>query len=246
MKQRGGGLLFLVAAVLTGLLAAVLAVRAIAGREVRIQVYVAKQEIAAFAPLQPEQFELTQVPATLVPADAVKDLKEAEGRYARGLLLTGTVLRQGHLATARTPGAVTARLTEANLPGARALAINVDLAAGVGGTIQAGDKVDVIAAVKVDNGADAGGATPLAKVVARAVPVLHSMPPNDSGRKGYVVLQVSPELAEEIIFTQMAGTVHLQLNPYNADARAAETKGMTPQRFVDKYGLAMAAPPEKP
>lgn len=241
MKQRGGGLWFLAAAVAAGLLAAILAVRAIAGREVRILVYAARQEIAAFAPLTPDLFEGRLVPAQLVPADAVRDLKEADGRFARGLLLPGEILRQGHLATARTPGAVAARLTEANQPGARALAIAVDQAAGVGGTVQAGDRVDVIAAIKIEAGGG-GAAVPVAKVIARAVPVLHALPPADTGRKGVVVLQVTPELAEEITFAQMAGTVHLQLNPYNTDPRAGETRGVTPQRFLDKYGLAAGAP----
>lgn len=240
MKQRSGGLWFMVAAVLAGLLAAILAIRAIAGREVRTQVFVATKEIPAFAPLSPEQFQATAMPAYLAPADAVRDLKEIDGRFARGLLLEGTVLRQGHLATARAPGAVAARLTEANLPGARALALQVDMATGVGGTIQAGDKVDVLAAVKVETGS--GPAVPVAKVIARAVPVLHAVPPADSGRKGVVVLQVSPGLAEEIIFAEMAGGIHLELNPYHTDPRAAETPGMTPQRFLEKYGLAPAAP----
>lgn len=234
MKRKAGGLWFLAAALATGLLAAVLAVRAVAERERQVQVYVTVQDVQPFAALTPELFRREPVPARLAPADAVRDLAEIDQRYARTLLLEGTVLRAGHLATADSPGAVTAHLTETGTPASRALALEVNLETGVGGTLQAGDRVDVIVAVSLNTET---GSLPVAKIVARAARVLYAQPPSDTGRQGTVVLEVTPDLAEEIAFAQMAGKVYLAANPFHTDPEAALTEGMTPERFLEKYGL---------
>lgn len=234
MKRRTGGTWFLATAVLAGLLAAVLTVRAITGRETQVQVYVVMEEIQPYAPLTPDLFRLETMPARVVPSDAVVDLTVIDKRFARTLLLKGTVLREGHLALDQAEAAVTARLTEMGSPRSRALAINVDRETGVGGTVQAGDKVDVIVAVKVDT---PQGTLPVAKVIARAVPVLYAQAPTDNGRKGFVVVEVTPEVAEEIAFAQMAGSVYLATNPYNADLDAANTAGVTPEKFLQKHQM---------
>lgn len=241
MQRRAGGMWFLAAAVAAGLLAALLTVQAIRGREVQVQVYVAAREIPAFAALKPDLFQAGQVPLRLVPADAIRDLHAVEGRFTRTVLLPGEVLREGHLARPGARDAVTARLTEAGQPGARALALPVDPATGVAGTLQPGDRVDVIAAVKLQ--LNSGQTLQVAKVIARAVPVLHAQPPSNMGGKGVVVLQVTPELAEEIAFAQTAGTVYLESYPLDGDPAAAETRGMTPQRFAEKYGLVVPGRP---
>lgn len=237
MKRRGGGLWFLTTAILAGILAAVLAIRAISDREVQVRVYEAEREIAAYTPLEPRMFRERWLPRRLVTADVVQDLKQVEGRYARTTLLPGEVIREGHLASTGAPGAVAARLTEAGGPEARALALSVDAGTGVGGTILAGDRVDVVAAVKVET--TTGPATPIAKVIAAGVPVLYVEAPGEVGRKGTVVLQVTPAQAEEIAFAQMVGTIYLATNPYNADPAAADTPGVTPERFLSRYRVVV-------
>lgn len=237
MRQRSGGFWFLVAAVAAGLMAAVLTLRAIDGRESRVTVWVAKRTIEAFAEFRVQDFEAVPYPAQVVPADAVREIDVVAGRFARTLILEGTLLRSSHVASSEPRSAVAARLTEARRPGHRALALPIDAATGVGGTVMAGDRVDIIAAVTLNS--PGAGNLPFAKVMARGVTVLYAEPPTDTGRRGTVVLEVTPELAEEIAFAQMAGSVYLATNPYDADLSAAETQGMTPERFMEKYGIQL-------
>lgn len=238
MKQRNGGLWFLLAAVAAGLMAAILTMRAIDGREARKNIWVAERTIEAFTVLRPDDFRVAPYPTQAVPRDAVQDVQAVSGRYTRGLILEGSILQEGHLTSGQTPSAVAARLTDANRPGYRALALPIDSATGVGGTVAAGDRVDIIAAVTISS--HGAGSIPIAKVIARGVTVLFAEPPADTGRRGTVVLEVTPSLAEEVAFAQMAGSVYLATNPYNADLNAALTEGMTPERFLAKYGVRLA------
>lgn len=233
MRQRSGGMMILAVSIVAGLMAAVLSVSFLRGITRSTTVLVANQEIAAFTPLSPNMFSIQQMPSSAVPADAVKDVSALTGRYARTMLLTGTVVRQGHMATASgNTGSLAAKLTETGMPGMRALAIPVDNATGVGGTIEAGDKVDIIAAVRIDR--QNGPATTFSKIIANAVPVLHRTEA-DSSAKSTVVVMVTPQQAEEIAYSQLAGTIYLATNPYKVEAQAEKTTGVTPDIFMQRY-----------
>ncbi|MFZ5825163.1 MAG: Flp pilus assembly protein CpaB [Bacillota bacterium] len=232
MHRRAGGLVILLLSLAAGLLAAMLAVGYLQGAAETAPVLVASQEIAPFTPLSPALFRVEHWPARAVPDDALTDASALTGRYARGLILQGTALRAGHLAAASgATGSLAARLTETGQPNTRALAIPVDDATGVGGTIQPGDRVDIIAAVRVER--EKAPATTLAKVIARAVPVLHRTEGTDSGRTT-VVVQVSPEAAEEIAYAQLAGTIYLATAPYGSDL-GPPTEGVTPDKFLERH-----------
>ncbi|HWI66248.1 MAG TPA: Flp pilus assembly protein CpaB [Symbiobacteriaceae bacterium] len=235
MRQRSGGMVILVVSIVAGLIAALLSVSFLKGVARSTTVLVATQEISAFTPLSASMFTTQQLPSSAVPADAVKDVSALTGRYARTIILKGTVIRQGHLATSTgSSGSLAAKLTETGQAGMRALAIPVDNATGVGGTIQAGDKVDVIAAVRVER--QNGPATTFSKVIARGIPVLHQTAAEGTS-KATVVVMVSPQQAEEIAYAQLAGTIYLATNPYRIDVEAEKpTTGVTPDSFLQRYG----------
>ncbi len=234
VRQRSSSMVILAVSIVAGLLAALLAVSFLRGVARMTTVLVATQEIAAFTALTPAMFTAQQMPSAAVPADAVLDPSALMGRYARTMLLPGTVIRQGHLASASgASGSLAAKLTETGIPGTRALAIPVDDATGVGGTIQPGDKVDIIAAVRIER--QNGPATEFSKVIAKAVPVLHRTE-GDGTTEGTVVVQVTPQQAEEIAYAQLAGTIYLATNPYRADEQPVETQGVTPDSFLQRHG----------
>lgn len=235
MRQRSGGTVILAISIVAGLLAALLSVSFLRGVAGTTPVLVAVQEIQPFTPLTPQMFSVQQLPGSAVPADAVVDLAALNGRYARTLLLKGTVVRQGHLAMASgDTGTVSARLTETAQPGTRALAIPIDNATGVGGTIQAGERVDIIAAVRIES--TNSPATTFSKVIAQGVPVLHRTEPDNYTTTGTVVVQVTPEQAEEIAFAQLNGKIYLATNPYRTGAETEKTTGVTPDSFIRKHG----------
>lgn len=216
-----------------GLLAALLAAGYLQGAAETAPVLVANREIAPFAPLSPSLFAMEHWPVRAVPADALADPTSLSGRYARALILEGTVLRAGHLATATgAGGSLAARLTETGDPDTRALAIPIDHRTGVGLTVQPGDRVDIIAAVRVER--EKAPAITFAKVIARAVPVLHRTEGELAG-EATVVVQVSPAVAEEIAYAQLAGTITLATNPYQTDLDWPPTEGVTPDRFLERH-----------
>lgn len=234
MRKSPGGMVVLVISIVAGLLAAVLSVSFLQGVTRTTSVLVANQDIPAYTQLDPSMFTLQQLPGNAVPADAVKDPAALTGRYARTMLLKDTVMRQGHLATASgETGSLAAKLTEAGVPGSRAMAIPTDNITDVGGTVQPGDRVDVVASVRLER--QNGPTTTYAKIIARAVPVLHRTEAEGTS-KGSVVLQVTPQQAEDIAFAIGSGTIYLATNPYRLDAEAEQTQGVTPDTFIQRYG----------
>lgn len=234
VKQRSGGLVILVISIVAGLAAALLSVSFLRGVAGTTTVLVATEEIQPFTPLTAAMFAAQQVPGAAVPADAITDAAQLQGRFARTLLLPGTVMRSGHMATtAGRTGSLAARLTESGQPGMRALAIPVDSATGVGGTIEPGDRVDIIAAVRIDRAGTPS--TQFSKIIARSVPVLHRTIEDDMAGRGTVVVQVTPAQAEEIAYAQIAGKIYLATNPYKVDREPQATTGVTPEIFIQRY-----------
>jgi pilus assembly protein CpaB len=234
VRQRSGGMIFLAASIACGLLAALLTVSFLQSQAKMTTVLVAVDDIAPFTPLEISHFATRQWPSQAVPHDAITDAIELQGRYARTLILSGTPIRAGHLAGSAGGGSdLAARLTEVNDPAMRAIAVAVDRAQGVGGTVQPGDKVDVIAAVRVER--ENGPSVTFSKVIARAVPVLYKAE-GEQGGKQHVVLMVTPQQAEEIAYAQMAGTVVLATNPYRTEPQPTQTPGVTPDLFIRRHG----------
>lgn len=234
VKQRSGGLVILVLSIVAGLAAALLSVSFLRGMSGSTMVLVATQEIQPFTPLTAEMFAPQQMPSAAVPADAITDMMQVQGRYARTLLLPGTIMRSGYMAAGSgKSGSLAAKLTESGQPGMRALAIPVDSATGVGGTIEPGDRVDIIAAVRIDR--VNAPATQFSKIIARGVPVLHRTYEDDSEGKGTVVVQVTPAQAEEIAYAQIAGKIYLATNPYRVEKEAPATSGVTPDIFIQRH-----------
>lgn len=233
MKQRSGGSLLLVIALVAGLVAAFLTVSVVRGATRLTSVIVANQEIQPYTAITAQMLTVQQVPASAVAADAVKDPAALVGRYTRSLVLPDSVMRDGYLATAAgNSGSVAAKLSESSVPGARAMAIAVDNTTAVGGTLQVGDRVDVIAAVKIER--TNAPTTTLSKVIAKGVPVLYTTP-SDSAAKATVVVQVNQSMAEEIAYAQISGTVYLATVPYKTELTQVETTGVTPDIFYQRH-----------
>ena len=235
MKKRGSVLLLGISIVLA-LFAALFAVQAVKTFSGAVTAVVAAQELSPFEVVTQAKVKLSEVPAASVPGDAIRSLKELEGKYTRGYVLPGEVLRKGHLAgTGSDRSALSAKLTERKRPEVRAFALPFTAETCVGGALKEGDRVDVIASVKIGSGQQE---VAFAKTVAQNVEVLKVCAPGDNIGKGALVLALTPQQVEDLSFALVNGTVRFALNPLSTDENAAKTPGVTGKAFLERYGFS--------
>lgn len=221
----------LVAAAAAGVVAAVGHAYYLKGLQETEPVVVVARQVEPYTILGEADLRVEQRPKGSAGPGALGDPAQAAGMYTRGLLVPGDILRQAHLAEVQG-GHLATRLAAEGDPSVRAMAVTVRSDTGVANTLKAGDRVDVLASVSVD-------ADTYSKIIAQSVPVLYTTADTAQGTSGNagatVVLQVSPELAEEIAFAQGSGSIWLLAAPQ--DAQAHSTSGMDLAQFRRKYGL---------
>jgi len=240
--MRGNlGRLALLGAFVCALLAAWFNIRFLEAREERFPVLTVVREVPPYTPVGPEAVQMATVPREAVPADAVTDPALLDGRYTRALLIPGTILREAHLVPAGG-SSLAARLAAEPSADVRAMALRVDQATGVAGTLQEGDPVDVLVAINADvteahdAGQDRSPRGTLARVIAHRVPVLH-VQRDDMGGPGGVVRRVAPRPAGEIAFARAHGMGWLLTSPYGGPGEPVVTTGVDRQVFFERYGI---------
>lgn len=233
MKQRSG-ITFLLLGVLSAAAAAILAVRIVQGFNETTPVVVAARDLAPFQVITKDDIKVQEIPTVSVPDDAVKRPEDVVGKYTRDAIYAGETIRQKRLAEARGDrGLLSAQITELQDPTIRAFALPYEPVTAVGGEVKPGDRVDIIASVKIDAG---GGMTVgVGKIVAANVPVLKVTQGSDG--KGAIIVALKPEQIEDIAFALTSGQLRFALNPYTTDVTAAQTKGVTGQGWLQKYGF---------
>lgn len=103
------------------------------------QVLQLNRAVTAYEPVEPDMFEVVEVPERWLPATAVRDVGATAGLVAATDLPDGSVIQEGMLVP--RPGVQ---------PGFREIAIVVDAETGVAGKVQPGDHVDIIATIAGD------------------------------------------------------------------------------------------------
>lgn len=195
------------------------------GPEVR-EVVVAARELVPGVALTEEDLALVPVPQTLVEdGDSYATVEELLGQEPLERVLTGEIVRAERLSGDSAASA----LNRLIVPGARAVAVLTDRAAGVGGLLRPGDRVDVIVTIRPDTnalGADWVTETVLQGVRVLAVDedVLGAQPVEDEdtskrsnrgarpqSRKVLVTLEVLPDEAEKVALGTSRGDIHLSL-----------------------------------
>jgi pilus assembly protein CpaB len=253
MQMKGSyGRYALVGALLCALLAAWMNVRYLKAQEKRVEVLTVVKEVQPYTAIPSDAVKLSTIPQEAAPADALTDAKELEGQYSRALLVPNTVVRKAHLVDAGGSN-LAARLAVEQNHEMRAMALQVNEATGVAGTLKEGDPVDILVAVKPQAREEKGQSKlpdgTLSRVIAQRVPVLF-VQRNQEGGPGTVVLQVTPKTAEEIAFAQSNGMIWLLTSPYGQEGQPVETTGVDQQIFFDRYGIAgdraAAAPAPEP
>jgi len=114
-------------------------------QENQIAVLVAKQDIPKGTVIKPEILETKIFPREYIAPQAVTSLDRISGMIATTPISKGEQITLTKLSFARQAGG----LAEATPVGKRAITINVDSIASVGGMIRPGDYVDLIATIPV-------------------------------------------------------------------------------------------------
>ncbi|PKL48394.1 MAG: Flp pilus assembly protein CpaB [Candidatus Riflebacteria bacterium HGW-Riflebacteria-2] len=211
--------------------------------EVKKPVVVSKKAVAARTRLEEsvikDSFEVKEIIASAVPALAISDIASMTGRYTAITILKGDIMTENRLMDANQ----IPNLARAVPRGKRAVSIAVSKVTSVGGFIQQGDFVDVIATFKPR------GSEPVTKIVLQDIQVLAvggsyqfaggipTMTPAISAAKvDLITLAVTPEELEKIIQLDDSTAFKFVLkNPNDKDKRVI-TKGATQRSVLQEIG----------
>jgi Flp pilus assembly protein CpaB len=234
LKKRGSTL-FLVAAVLFAAMAAFLATKTVKSFNETSLAVVAVKDIEPFVQITKEDIKLTEVPSAAVPTDAIVKVDALVGKYLKSPAYKGDVIREIRIADIKGDrGLMSAQISELGRPDLRAFALPYTGDNGVGGEIQAGDRIDIVASVKMDS---PNGQVGCGKIVGCNVLVLQAEP-GEQNSAGTLIVALAPQQIEDIAFALTSGQVRFALNPYRTDEQAAETTGVTSQDWLTKYGFS--------
>lgn len=141
-RQRRGALLLVLTAL--GAIAVFLAVVVYVGDvSARVgpmtQAIQLNRELTAYEPVEPDMFDVIEVPERWLPDTAIRDVAETAGLVAATDVPGGAMVQEGMLVP--RPGIQ---------PGFREIAIVVDAETGVAGKVRPGDHVDIIATIDAD------------------------------------------------------------------------------------------------
>lgn len=211
--------------------------------EVKKPVVVSKKAVAARTRLEPavikDSFEIKELIASAVPELAISDIASLTDRYTAVTILPGDIMTPMRLMDANQ----IPNLARAVPPGKRAVSIAVSKVTSVGGFVQQGDYVDVIATFKPR------GSEPVTKIVLQDIQVLAvggsyqfaggipTMTPAISAAKvDLITIAVTPEELEKIMQLDEGTSFKFVLkNPNDKDKRVV-TKGATQRSVMEEIG----------
>lgn len=245
MRERRASVLWFLLSLIFAFAAAFTAHAAYRRYTAGVPVVVATRYVEPLSPVPPGAVTLQNRPVQGLPADALRSVGEAVGRYARYGLVPGQVVQRGALvAPDGAPGtALAAKLQELDKqaqaqagPAYRAYALHLNDKSGYR-IAQPGDRVDVVAVVKGPGGNGEGGVlvqgalvlAKLDKADQGAVPVVPGQQQSPSAvAEGELVLALTPDDIGRVALAEELGRVSVALVPPGGKPVA----GLVPQGQV--------------
>lgn len=234
MNKRNSGTAFLLVGAILAVVAAFLAVSLVRNFNETDRVVIAVRDIQPFQQITADDVQIAEVPKIVIHANTVRDPKEVIGFYTKDTIYKGNMIDRRSLAQAKgEQSMLAAQLDTLRDPTIRAFAIPFDASTAVGGEIQPGDRVDIVAQVRIDagNGIQMG----VGKVIAAAVQVLKVSYTGDG--KGNLIVALTPTEIENITFAMTSGQLRFALNPLTTDPTAARTPGVTGAQWLRNQGF---------
>ncbi len=169
----------------------------------------AKVKIPEGAKITQDMVESTAIPAKYVSSSAIKELKDALGKYAVTDILPGSVLVSGILASETDIKELPFKIPK----GMRAVSVPVDEVTGVAGLVKPGHRVDLIAVVP-----DPDDRAKLISITLIQDSLVLAVGPELQKREGVqpastVTLAVTPEEAQLETLAERTGSVKLSVRP---------------------------------
>jgi pilus assembly protein CpaB len=231
---------WLILAVVSGLMASFLALGWLKGQtqrteaQVKVSMLVARQDIAAGTLLTRGQVQPTDWQGTL-PRGAISRLEDVEGRIASVPFAAGDPITEAKLA----PKGTTPNLTWLLPPDKRAMTVKVDEASGVAGFVTPDNRVDVVATV------DRGdyGKNPVSKVIFQNLRVLgigqrmEARPGDKPQVVPTVTLEVSAPEGERLALAAQEGRISLVLRG-QGDTRLVDTPGASAAGLFGRMAMS--------
>lgn len=195
---------------------------------------------------------LAEVAADVAPASSLyAATAEVVGASPHERILAGEPVRAERLEASGTLDALPAVIA----PGARAVTVLAERAAGLGGLLHPGDHVDVIVTVRPDSnalGADWVTETIVQDARVLAVgPAVIGAPPAEEEKEGrsrraeLVTLEATPTEAEMLAMSAAHGDLHLALRAEFDDEIIASRGPLVTNALVGLQGVAAPAAAEK-
>lgn len=191
-----------------------------------VPVVVAADTIEARAPITADKVKIVEIPANGKHANAFQDKQLVIGQYTTKPIYTGEQIITQSLAT-QGSDSMGAAIPKANL---RVVGVPMDDYTSFGGKIKKGDRVDIMASYKKDDGLGAV----FAKVFLQQVEIFDIGSSERDGRK-VVLLLLKLDEAEHVILAQRTGQLVFALNPVNAQPYG--TNGAYATSFLNRMGL---------
>ena len=221
-------LIVLAVAILSGLMAVILAARWLDHQSSSgvTRIAVAATEISLGQRLAPELVKLVDWPKDSLPPGSYADISKLEGRVIKSALQRGEPVLDAKLAPLGTQGGLSAVIAE----GKRAITVRVNDVIGVAGFALPGNYVDIIVNTQKE-GDRTNRDQNISKIVLEKILVLAVA--QEVGRDetkprvvNAVTLEVTPEEAEKIDLARSVGSLSLVLRN-QVDPNAIRTVGAT-------------------
>lgn len=208
----------------------------------RKPVVVSTKTLAARTRLEPkvvsESFEIREMVASAVPDAAITDLASITNRYTKITILPDDIMTPLRL----MDEASVPNLARAIPPGKRAVSIAVSKVTSVGGFVQQGDIVDVIATLRPRN------SDPVTKIVLQNIQILAvgntyefdgaiatATPAISAAKVELITLAVTPTELERLLYLDSSASFRFVLKNPN-DQGVIQTKGATERVVLTDVG----------
>lgn len=206
-------------------------------------VVVSTKRLAARTRLEPElvkqSFEVREILASAAPVDAFSDIASITDRYTSVTILPEDIMTPIRLMDESS----VPNLARAIPPGKRAVSIAVSKVTSVGGFVQQGDYVDVIATFRPRN------SEPVTKIVLQDIQILavgntyefdgsipSSTPAISAAKVELITLALSPSELEKLLYLDSSASFRFVLkNPADKDQKI-HTKGATERIVMSDIG----------
>lgn len=236
--MRSRPMLILLLALVTGLVAVVIASRWISSNKVETTpIVVLAKDVPMGSVIAADMLQVAEWPKKNLPIGSFSDNSKPVGRVATAALIRGEPLLDARLASEGTKAGLSAIVT----PGKRAMTVAVNDVVGVAGFVLPGTHVDVL----INTRSDGPNGKPISKIMLSQILVLAAAQEVDRNASKPVVtnavtLEVTPEQAEALDLARSVGTLSLVLRNQN-EKSAASTQGMTKDALL---GIEPAPAPE--